>query len=45
MHIALSLPAEDASPWVDLFASALPEATIHLHEPGVPARDGVARAD
>jgi len=32
MHIALSLPAEDASPWVDLFASALPEATIHLHE-------------
>lgn len=45
MRIALSLPAEDASPWVDLFASALPEATIHLHEPGTPARDGVARAD
>lgn len=45
MRIALSLPAEDASPWVELFASALPEATIHLHEPGAPVRDGVVRAD
>jgi glyoxylate/hydroxypyruvate reductase A len=45
MRIALSLPAEDASPWVELFAAALPEATLILHEPDAAVRNGVVRAD
>jgi len=45
MRIALSLPAEDASPWMELFAAALPEAELQLHEPNAPVRGGVARAD
>lgn len=45
MVLALSLPAEDAPPWVALFRAALPDATMELHEPDAPARAGTVRAD
>lgn len=45
MNLVLSLPAEEASPWVELFRSAVPEATVVLHEPDAPARRDAARAD
>jgi glyoxylate/hydroxypyruvate reductase A len=45
IRIALSLPAAQASPWVDLFAAAMPDATLDLHEPNAPVRAGVPRAD
>ena len=45
MRIALSIPEEDASPWMELFAAALPEAELQRHEPDAPVRAGVARAD
>ncbi|MFO1302404.1 MAG: glyoxylate/hydroxypyruvate reductase A [Burkholderiales bacterium] len=45
MILALSLPAEDASPWVGLFEAALPEAKLQLHEPDAPARAEAERAD
>jgi glyoxylate/hydroxypyruvate reductase A len=45
MHIAVSLTAEDASPWMELFAAALPDATLDRHEPDAPVREGIARAD
>jgi glyoxylate/hydroxypyruvate reductase A len=45
MRIALSLPAAQASPWLDLFAAALPDATFDRHEPNAPPRAGAARAD
>jgi glyoxylate/hydroxypyruvate reductase len=45
MRIALSLPAAQASPWMELFESALPEAELQRHEPGEPVRAGVAQAD
>ena len=45
MRIALSLPAVHASPWMDLFATALPDATLDRHEPDAPARAGAAPAD
>src|SRR4051812_6240800 len=34
MHLVLSLPEAEASPWMELFAQALPEATLARHEPG-----------
>ena len=45
IRIALSLPAAQASPWVELFTAAMPDATLDLHEPDAPVRGGVARAD
>jgi glyoxylate/hydroxypyruvate reductase A len=45
MRIALSLPAVHASPWMDLFAAALPDAALDRHEPVAPARAGAAPAD
>jgi glyoxylate/hydroxypyruvate reductase A len=45
MHIALSLPEEDAPTWMPLFASALPEATVDRHEPDRAADPGARRAD
>ena len=45
MLIALSIPKEDASPWVELFTAALPEAELQLHEPDAPVRDEIGRAD
>jgi hypothetical protein len=45
MRIALSLTAKDASPWMELFAAALPDATLDRHEPDAPVREGIARAD
>jgi glyoxylate/hydroxypyruvate reductase A len=45
MHIALSLPEDAASPWMELFASALPEATLARHEPDKPAPPGAQCAD
>ena len=45
MILTLSLPAEEASPWVGLFEAALPEVAILLHEPDAPARADAARAD
>src|SRR4029079_7193150 len=44
MHLVLSLPQGEASPWMELFARALPEATLDRHEQD-EARDDVARAD
>ncbi len=45
MRIALSLPAKDASPWMELFAQALPEATLDRHEPDRDADPRASRAD
>lgn len=45
MHVALSLPAAQASPWLELFAAALPDATLDRHEPNAPPRAGLAPAD
>jgi glyoxylate/hydroxypyruvate reductase A len=45
MRIALSLPAVHASPWMELFQSALPDAEFLRHEPDAPVRPGIARAD
>jgi len=45
MHVALSLPAEDASPWMELFAAALPEATFERHEPDREPDAHARRAD
>ena len=45
IRIALTLPAADASPWIDLFRSAMPDAAFDLHEPDAPVRDDVPRAD
>ena len=44
MHLVLSLPEAEASPWMELFARAVPEATLARHEPG-ETRNGAARAD
>jgi len=33
MHIALSLPERESSPWMELFGQALPEASLERHEP------------
>jgi len=45
MHIALSLPEEDAPTWMPLFAASLPEATVDRHEPDRAADPGARRAD
>ena len=45
MHIAICLPAADASPWIELFRAAIPEATFDLHEPNAQVRTHVPRAD
>lgn len=45
MHIALSLPERHASPWLALFAAALPEATLERHEPDQAPRSDARRAD
>ena len=44
MELVLSLPEAEASPWMELFAQALPEATLARHEPG-ETRYGAPRAD
>ena len=49
MHIALSLPEREASPWIELFRDALPDATLERHEPhrvvaGAPRADYVIAA-
>jgi glyoxylate/hydroxypyruvate reductase len=45
IRIALSLPAAHASPWVELFTAAMPDATLDRHEPNAAVRTDVARAD
>jgi glyoxylate/hydroxypyruvate reductase A len=45
IRIALSLPAAQASPWVELFTAAMPDATLDLHEPDAPVRAHVFCAD
>jgi len=44
IRLVLSLPATEASPWMDLFAHALPGAALDRHEPDV-LRDDARRAD
>lgn len=44
MHVALALPEDESSPWMELFAQALPGASLERHEPDrAPAAQ--ARAD
>ncbi|MFO1322658.1 MAG: glyoxylate/hydroxypyruvate reductase A [Burkholderiales bacterium] len=43
MHVVVSLPESEASPWMALFADALPEATLDRHEPD-RAPEAAARA-
>lgn len=45
MHVAVSLPEQEASPWMELFAGALPEATFERHEPDRAPNPHVRRAD
>lgn len=45
MHIALSLPEEEAPTWMPLFAAALPEATLYRHEPDREPDGSASRAD
>lgn len=45
MRIALSLPESESSPWMELFAQALPEASLDRHEPDRAARADAARVD
>lgn len=45
MHIVLSLPATEASPWMALFCAALPEATWARHEPDAAPDATARRAD
>jgi glyoxylate/hydroxypyruvate reductase A len=45
MHIALSLPERESSPWMALFADALPKATLERHEPDRSPRGDVQQAD
>jgi glyoxylate/hydroxypyruvate reductase A len=43
--IALSLPESESSPWMELFAAALPEATLARHEPDEAPDSAARRAD
>ena len=45
MHLVLSLPEDHAAPWMDLFGTALPEATFERHAPDRPAQSPRQRAD
>lgn len=39
MHVVLSLPEDEAPSWMELFARALPEATLARHEPDASDED------
>ena len=45
MRIVVCLPEADASPWLELLASALPQAVLDRREPESPARANAGRAD
>ena len=45
MHIVLSLPESESSPWMELFRAALPEATCERHEPDSAPAGSARRAD
>ena len=45
MHLVISLPEDEAAPWMDLFRAALPEASLSRHEPGTPPDARAQRAD
>jgi glyoxylate/hydroxypyruvate reductase A len=45
MHIVVSLPADEAQPWMALFAAALPEARVDRHEPDRPLDPSASQAD
>lgn len=45
MKVTLSLPANEASPWLPLFRAALPGADVGLREPDAPVAAGAPRAD
>ena len=45
MHVTVCLAAEDASPWMDLFGAALPDAHVERREPDAPVAVGALRAD
>lgn len=45
MHIVVSLPANDAEPWMALFEAALPEARVDRREPDQPVNPSASQAD
>ena len=45
MRVIVCLPADDAVPWLDLFAAALPDARVERREPDAPVAAGAPRAD
>lgn len=45
MRVTVSLDAAHASPWMDLFAEALPEATLARRERNAPVRPAVPAPD
>jgi len=45
MLVVISLPASDASPWMELFRAAMPGATVERRDPDRPADAAAPRAD